>query len=92
MKKLLASFGLAALTTLPVFAGPQTITLAVPSMTCSTCPIAVKTALSRVDGVIEVKATWEPKEAVVTFDDTKTNPEALVKATADIGFPSTLKK
>lgn len=92
MKKLLASLGLAALMTLPAVAGTQTVTLAVPTMTCPTCPIAVKKALSRVEGVIEVKATWEPKEAVVTFDDTKTTPEALSKATADIGFPSTLKK
>jgi mercuric ion binding protein len=31
-------------------------------------------------------------EAVVTFDDAKTNVGALTKATADAGYPSTVKK
>lgn len=90
--KLLALFVVASLAAAPAFAATQTITLSVPTMTCATCPITVKKALSKVDGVIDVKATWEPKEAVVTFDDTKTSPEALTNATANVGYPSTLKR
>jgi len=70
----------------------QTVTLAVPDMSCSTCPIQVKQALSKVRGVSRASASLEKKEAVVTFDEGKTSVEALMKATADIGFPSTLKR
>lgn len=70
----------------------KTITLSVPDMECSTCPIQVKKALSRVPGVSEASASLEKKEAVVTYDESKTSVDALMKATADIGFPSTVKK
>lgn len=70
---------------------PKTITLAVPGMTCSTCPITIKKALTRVPGVTSVAVSYEKLEAVVTFDDSKTNSEALIKATTDVGYPSTVK-
>ena len=70
----------------------QTVTLAVPDMSCSTCPIQVKQALSKVPGVSKATASLEKKEAVVSYDESRTNVEALMKATADIGFPSTVKR
>ena len=70
----------------------QTVTLSVPDMSCSTCPIQVKQALSKVPGVSAARASLAKKEAVVTYDESKTNAEALMKATADIGFPSTVKR
>ena len=70
----------------------KTVTLSVPDMSCSTCPIQVKKALSRVPGVSEASASLDTKQAIVTYDESKTNVEALMKATADIGFPSTVKK
>lgn len=72
----------------PVWAATRTATLAVPGMTCSTCPITVKKALNKVPGVSKVDVSFEKKQAVVTYDDAKTNVEALVKATTDVGFPS----
>jgi len=50
----------------------------------------VKRSLTKLDGVI--KADVRGREAVVTFDDAKTNVDALLKATKDAGYPSTLKK
>lgn len=73
-------------------AAPQTVTLDVPTMTCATCPITVRKALTRVEGVIEARVSWQPREAVVTFDDAKTSVEALMRATANAGYPSTLKQ
>jgi len=70
---------------------PKTITLAVPGMTCSTCPITIKKALTKVPGVTHVEVSYEKLEAVVTFEDSKTNAEALIKATTDAGYPSTVK-
>ncbi len=72
-------------------AAVQTATLDVPGMTCSSCPITVKKALTKVDGVQQVKASFEKREAVVTFEDTKTSSEKLVLAVTNAGYPSKLK-
>ena len=87
MKKLFAALALAAVVA-PVWAATQTVTLSVPGMTCSTCPITVK----KVEGVSKVNVTFETREAVVTFDDAKTSVQKLTKATEDAGYPSSVKK
>lgn len=73
-------------------AAAKTVTLSVPSMYCSACPLTVKQALQRVNGVEKVAVTFEPKEAVVTFDSAKTTVDKLRDATANAGFPSLLKE
>jgi mercuric ion binding protein len=92
MQKLLASFALATLMATPAWPAPQTVTLAVSKMTCAACPITVKKALSRVPGVTDVSVSYERKQATVVFDDTQTTVATLTRATADVGFPSTLQK
>ncbi|MBW3568247.1 MAG: mercury resistance system periplasmic binding protein MerP [Proteobacteria bacterium] len=92
MRNLALVVTLAALFSAPVLAGTQTVTLSVPGMTCATCPITVKNALTQVDGVIEAKVTYEPKEAVVTFDDAKTSVNALTEATKNARYPSSVKE
>ena len=84
---------LAALVLLPWFAhaAERSVTLALPTMDCPVCPITVKKALSRVAGVVAVQVDFERRSAVVTFDDKKVAPEALAKATAQAGYPSTIK-
>ena len=89
MRKLIALILPIALLAAPAWAAPRTVKLAVPGMTCATCPITVKKALQKVDGVIDAKVTWEPKEAMVTFDDAKTYVRALTEATRNAGYPST---
>jgi mercuric ion binding protein len=79
---------IAALST-SVWAATKTVTLNVPGMTCSTCPITIKKALNKVQGVSKVDVNYEKKQAVVTFDDAKTDTKTLVKATTDAGYPST---
>ncbi len=91
MKKLFASLALAAVVA-PVWAATQTVTLSVPGMTCASCPITVKHALSKVEGVSKVDVGFEKREAVVTFDDTKASVQKLTKATADAGYPSSVKQ
>ncbi len=95
MFKRFFTFGAAfALTSLSqaALAGAETVTLSVPSMYCSTCPIVVKKALQRVDGVEKVAVTFEPKQAIVTFDNAKASVDKLRNATANAGFPSLLKE
>lgn len=72
-------------------AAKQTVTLDVPGMTCSSCPVTVKKALMKVDGVQQTKTNFDKREAVVTFDDTKTSVSKLTAATANAGYPVTLK-
>jgi mercuric ion binding protein len=91
MRKLAVVATLAALFGPSVQAGTQTVILSVPGMTCPACPITVKKALTQVDGVADVKVSYEPREAVVTFDDTRTSVDELTEATANAGYPSTAK-
>jgi periplasmic mercuric ion binding protein len=56
------------------------------------CEISVKRSLTKVEGVNKADVSFKTGEAVVTFDDTKTSVEALLKATAAAGYRSTLKK
>ncbi len=69
----------------------QTATLDVPGMTCSSCPITVKKALMKVDGVQQVKTNFEKREAVVTFDNAKTSVAKLSTASGNAGYPVTVK-
>jgi periplasmic mercuric ion binding protein len=89
IRKLLASF----LIVLPVAAFAATTQIAVldvQNMTCSMCSITIRKALERVPGVIDAKVDYDHKTATVKYDPDKASPPALVKATTNAGFPSTL--
>ena len=75
-----------------MFAAPKTVTLDVPGMTCSACPLTVKKALMKVPGVTNAEVSFEAKQAVVTYDDAKTGADALMQATRNAGYPSTVKE
>lgn len=92
MKKLATVIALAATLSSPVWAATKTVTLSVPGMTCAACPITVKKALTKVDGVSKAEVNYDQRQATVTYDDVKTNVEALTKATTNAGYPSTLKQ
>jgi len=68
----------------------QTVTLDVKNMTCAVCPITVKKALTKVAGVAQATVDFESKTATVTYDPKKTDTQALIKATTDAGYPSTV--
>ncbi|MDD1494078.1 MULTISPECIES: mercury resistance system periplasmic binding protein MerP [Burkholderia] len=91
MRKLL----LATLVALPMAgfaAASQTVTLDVRNMTCELCPITVRKSLEKVPGVSAVKVDFGRKTATVTYDPDKVRPDSLVHATADAGYPSTVRK
>jgi mercuric ion binding protein len=60
-------------------------------MTCALCPRTVKASLQAVPGVSTVVVSFEDKTAIVTFDDSKVEVDALVKATTNAGYPSSPK-
>ena len=92
MKKLLPVVALIAAFSAPAWAAMQTVTLSVPGMACAACPLTVKQSLNKVKGVSQTEVSYEKKKAVVSFDDAKTNVQALTKATADAGYPSTARQ
>jgi len=92
MKKLATVIALAATLGSPAWAASKTVTLSVPGMDCPVCPITVKKALTKVNGVTNVGVDFDKRQAVVSYDDAKTNVEALTKATTNAGYPSTLKR
>jgi mercuric ion binding protein len=88
----LAFLTLAAASAFPAAAATQTVTLSVPGMTCAACPITVKAALSRVEGVSKTDVKFEQRLAIVTFDNAKTSVQKLTQATTNAGYPSSLKE
>ena len=89
MKNLFLAFTIAVAIG-PAGAAIKTVTLALPSMDCPVCPITVKKALTQVPGVSQANVNFDKRQAVVTFDDTKTNIGALTQSTKNAGYPSNL--
>lgn len=69
----------------------QEIVLEVERMTCASCSVTVRKALTNLDGVHSAEVTFEPPQAVVRFDATTVTPEELTRATANVGYPSKVK-
>ncbi len=91
-RRVLASVGTAVLlvgTSFVASAATKTVTLAIPTMDCPVCPLTVKRALSRVLGVSQVEVSYEKRQAVVMFDDTKADVSTLTESTKNAGYPST---
>lgn len=61
MKKLTPLIALAAALSAPAWAATKTVALSVPGMTCAACPITVKKALTKVDGVQKAKVSYEKR-------------------------------
>ncbi len=74
----------------PAFAADATVTFAVDRMTCKMCPITVRKAMEGVDGVFDAKIDYDNKTATVTFDDERTTPDEIAKASTEIGYPAKL--
>lgn len=90
MKKTLSAVALIAsvMTAPAAFAAERTVTFAVDNMTCASCPYIVKTSMAAVPGVSTVAVSFEAKTATVTFDDAKTNPDAIATASMNAGYPA----
>lgn len=67
-------------------------TVSVTGMTCAGCEVAVRNAAKTVDGVKDVKASYEKRNAEVTYDPSKTTPEAIAKViTERSGFKAAVQ-
>jgi len=68
----------------------QNVTLLIPGMNCAACPITVRKALEKVDGVTAVQVDLDTKQAIVTFDDAKAAIGKLTEATTHAGYPASV--
>ena len=67
----------------------ETQRFSVANMTCASCPITVRTAMSRVEGVQSVSVDLGSKVATVVFDPSKTTANDIAAASTNVGFPAT---
>ena len=65
-----------------------TTTIAVEKMTCATCPISVRKAMKRVDGVKSVQVNFKTKISTVVYDPTLTTPAQIAAASTNVGYPA----
>ena len=87
---LAATSSLALLAAPSAFAAEQTVKSSIGDFSCAGRAYMVEQTRTEVEGVQTVEVSARRKDAMVTFDDTKTNVPALATATAGTGFPSTL--
>ncbi len=75
---------------LPAMSADQTVSMNVEKMTCALCPLTVRKAMERVDGVQHVEVDYDSKTATVTFDDSKTTATDVAQASTDVGYPASV--
>jgi mercuric ion binding protein len=92
MNKMLvtAAMGISLVASPTVHAGERTVTLAVKNMYCASCAPIVRRSLEAVPGVVTAVVSLRHQTAVVTYDDAKTDVNALTAATTRAGYPSSL--
>jgi len=66
----------------------QTVTFAVEKMTCAACPITVRKAMQKVEGVKSVDVDFGAKSATVVFDPSVTTAEQIGAASTNAGYPA----
>lgn len=63
-------------------------TFTVENMTCAACPITVRKAMSRVDGVQSVDVNFRAKKVTATYDPALTSTATIAEASTAVGFPA----
>lgn len=61
-------------------------TIQIDGMTCGGCVNSVTNTLKQVDGVMGVNVSLADNNAVIDFDDDKTNVDSLKEAIEDAGY------
>lgn len=95
MRNIIIGFILTVLLAAGAMAAPpasKNAVLDVPGMTCPLCPITVRKALERVPGVEKISMDFPARTVTVQYNAARTDLAALLKATADAGYPATPEK
>ncbi len=58
----------------------------VTGMTCVGCEVTLEETVSKINGVVSVKASHSKNEVVVEFDSTKTNTKTILNKIENSGY------
>lgn len=72
----------------PVVALERSTRFSIANMTCILCPITVKSAISRVPGVIAVEVDADLRQATVRYDDAQATAADIAAASTNAGYPA----
>lgn len=67
----------------------QTIEYKISGMTCDACTLHVANEVNKVAGIFNLKVSYPSRNALVTFDKTKTNVGQVQKAIQATGYKVT---
>ena len=65
--------------------------LKIDGMTCASCEISIKIALTKLAGVSAVEVDYDTTSATIQHDPAQTSPQALADAVTNLGYPSTVQ-
>ena len=68
----------------------QTLTLKIDGMTCGGCVKSVTKVLENLNGVEKAEVSLENANAIISFDESKIQPAALIEAVEEAGFDAAL--
>ncbi len=71
-------------------AATETATFEVEGMTCASCSVTVRTAVSKLDGIGTVEVDVTGGKATVAFDPNKTSATAIAEAITQSGYTATV--
>ncbi|KAM9766558.1 copper-transporting ATPase 2 [Menidia menidia] len=69
---------------------PQTVSIGIVGMTCSSCVQSIEGRISQMSGVRSVTVSLKEQEGTIQFDPSLTEPEQLRAAIEDMGFDAAL--
>ena len=64
----------------------QTVKLATTGMFCTACGMLIEAALSKLDGVDEVKSDFASETTTVTFDPERVTLDSLIEEVQETGY------
>ncbi len=65
--------------------------IGVNGMTCVGCEVTLEGSISKIEGVVSVKASHTENEAIIEFDSTKTNINAITNTIRKSGYKPFIK-
>lgn len=60
--------------------------LQIEGMTCSNCEVIIENALSKIDGIIEIKAKYKSSTVYITYDDNLISLNQIIDHIENIGY------
>jgi len=60
--------------------------IGVNGMTCVGCEVTLEENISKIEGVVSVKASHTEKNAIIEFDSTKTDIKTITKTIRESGY------